>query len=203
MYSKTVWQDLPSTQTPITAGRLNNMENGIEENDTAIGKEWYSSVSTYAVGDYCIYNNILYRCKTAITTAESFNSSKWEATSILNEINNFFPQISVQNTLYNKWVRIAHFQGAVTGTIYVSIHTGANELQLKFDFASLGFNGIIQNIIAVNTNSPYFSKIRIVRKGHAECYLELFANVNDVPKNVSLCLLNPTSILKRRFIRFL
>lgn len=32
-YTKTNWQDLPNTTTPITATRLNNMESGIENND--------------------------------------------------------------------------------------------------------------------------------------------------------------------------
>lgn len=30
-YTKTVWKDLPDTSTPITADRLNNIENGVEE----------------------------------------------------------------------------------------------------------------------------------------------------------------------------
>ena len=29
-YTKTEWKDFPDTTTPITADRLNNMENGIE-----------------------------------------------------------------------------------------------------------------------------------------------------------------------------
>lgn len=37
----------------------------------------YSSSSTYKVGDLCKYNGVLYRCKTAITTAEAWNSSHW------------------------------------------------------------------------------------------------------------------------------
>ena len=46
----------------------------------------YDNTATYAVGDYCIYNNVLYRCKTAITTAESFDAAKWDATNIADEI---------------------------------------------------------------------------------------------------------------------
>lgn len=42
----------------------------------------YSSESTYAVDDYCIYNNVLYKCVTAITTAESFDISKWSVTTV-------------------------------------------------------------------------------------------------------------------------
>lgn len=37
----------------------------------------YSTTSTYAVGDYCVRNHILYRCITAINYAETWNSSHW------------------------------------------------------------------------------------------------------------------------------
>lgn len=46
----------------------------------------YDDTSTYAVGDLCIYNNALYKCTTAITTAEAWNASHWTATSIADEI---------------------------------------------------------------------------------------------------------------------
>ena len=39
----------------------------------------YSSSSTYAVGDYCIYNKALYRCSTAINPAEAWNVGHWTA----------------------------------------------------------------------------------------------------------------------------
>ena len=41
----------------------------------------YDSSKTYSVGDYCIYDDTLYKCKTEITSAEEFDSSKWEATN--------------------------------------------------------------------------------------------------------------------------
>lgn len=37
----------------------------------------YSSSKTYAVGDYVIHNDYLYRCTTAITTAEAWTSGHW------------------------------------------------------------------------------------------------------------------------------
>lgn len=46
----------------------------------------YDDTSTYAAGDLCIYNNALYKCTTAITTAEAWNASHWTATSIADEI---------------------------------------------------------------------------------------------------------------------
>ena len=41
----------------------------------------YDSSKTYSVGDYCIYDDTLYKCKTQITSAEEFDSSKWEPTN--------------------------------------------------------------------------------------------------------------------------
>ena len=41
----------------------------------------YSQTSTYQVGDYCTQNDVAYRCITAITSGEAFNSSKWEQVS--------------------------------------------------------------------------------------------------------------------------
>ena len=37
----------------------------------------YNSASTYAVGDLCVYNNKVYCCNTAITTAEAWDSTHW------------------------------------------------------------------------------------------------------------------------------
>lgn len=42
----------------------------------------YSASATYAVGDLVIYQNALYRCITAVSTAESFDSNKWTNTDI-------------------------------------------------------------------------------------------------------------------------
>lgn len=37
----------------------------------------YSAASTYEVGDYCWYSGALYRCTTAITTAEAWTAGHW------------------------------------------------------------------------------------------------------------------------------
>lgn len=60
----------------------------INEHHAVIGYSYdaYDDTATYAVGDLCIYNNTLYKCTTAITTAEAWNASHWTATSIADEI---------------------------------------------------------------------------------------------------------------------
>lgn len=85
-YTPTNWQNLPDTTTPVVAQKLNNMETGIKKSDTVIGGDEYDSTSTYEIGDFCIYNNKLYRCITAIITAEAFTPAHWEETSVENEL---------------------------------------------------------------------------------------------------------------------
>ena len=46
----------------------------------------YSDESAYAVGEYCIYNNTLYKCNTPITVGEDFDPEKWDETNIADEI---------------------------------------------------------------------------------------------------------------------
>ena len=46
----------------------------------------YSTSKTYAVGDYAWYDGKLYRCTTAIASAESWNSAHWTAAAISDEI---------------------------------------------------------------------------------------------------------------------
>lgn len=52
----------------------------------------YDNTATYSVGDYCTYgeNSLntsgVYRCTTAITTAEEWNSAHWTAVTVMGEI---------------------------------------------------------------------------------------------------------------------
>lgn len=51
------------------------------ENVKTMISDSYSEIIPYAVGDLVIYNNVLYKCTTAIT-AEAWNSSHWTTTTI-------------------------------------------------------------------------------------------------------------------------
>jgi hypothetical protein len=57
----------------------------------------YDATSTYNVGDFVIYNNILYRCITAITVPESFDGTHWVRTTveeIITQINSDLTELS-------------------------------------------------------------------------------------------------------------
>ena len=46
----------------------------------------YSSSATYALGDLCLKGEVLYRCTTAITTAEAWTAAHWTSTTIAYEL---------------------------------------------------------------------------------------------------------------------
>ena len=48
--------------------------------------EDYDSTSTYAVDDYAMYQGTLYKCTMAVSTAEDFDSTKWTAVLITDEM---------------------------------------------------------------------------------------------------------------------
>lgn len=42
----------------------------------------FSTSSTYAVGDVVLYDNKIYKCTTAVTTAGAWDGSKWTQTTV-------------------------------------------------------------------------------------------------------------------------
>lgn len=55
-----------------------------DENDAALFdnmSDQYSASRAYDVGDVCIYDNNLYKCVAAVSTAEAFDQTKWNKTS--------------------------------------------------------------------------------------------------------------------------
>jgi len=48
----------------------------------------YSNISTYEVGDYCMYEYRLYKCNTDIYEAEEWDSTHWDSTTLCGEISN-------------------------------------------------------------------------------------------------------------------
>ena len=50
---------------------------------SSLGIYNYDNSSTYSVGDYTRYLDKVYKCNTAIETAEDFDSSKWTQSTVL------------------------------------------------------------------------------------------------------------------------
>ena len=58
----------------------------------------YSTSSTYAKGDFCIYNGALYECNTAITTAEAWTAAHWTEVTVGEELTDLKGDLSGMNT---------------------------------------------------------------------------------------------------------
>ena len=56
----------------------------------------FDDTRTYAVGDYCIHNNTLYRCTTAIQTPGAWNINDWQATNAGTELSTLNSKLSGQ-----------------------------------------------------------------------------------------------------------
>lgn len=125
-YTKTVWEDLPSTDTPLNATNLNNIEDGIEDIDQevegvsqSLGVETntYDNTATYSVGDKVIYENKIYECNTDISTAEDFDSSKWDLVPVIDNMKINNKLIEVVDT---GWIDMS----AYVNTTYFSVRSG-------------------------------------------------------------------------------
>ena len=63
-----------------------NLTDGVNILSVLLGAEPYVNTRTYAVGEYCIYEKQLYKCTTAVTSAEDFDSNKWTLTNVKTEL---------------------------------------------------------------------------------------------------------------------
>lgn len=82
-----------SSTSPLSAGMGKQLGESLAN---AIGNESdaYSDSSTYEVGDYCIYQDQLYKCNTDISVAEAWDSTHWDATNIGDEIGQISSDLS-------------------------------------------------------------------------------------------------------------
>jgi hypothetical protein len=99
---------LPTTAQSLT-GAISELKGVNDDQNTAIGQNAtniaqvggavegvsqlaytianvYDSSATYAVGDYAIYQNTLYKCTTAINVGEVFDPAKWTSVKVMSEV---------------------------------------------------------------------------------------------------------------------
>ena len=76
---------IPKGDTGATGAKGDKGDKGDNGDVTNIA-DAYSTSATYVVGDYCIYNSQLYRCTTAITTAEAWTAAHWTEVQLGDEV---------------------------------------------------------------------------------------------------------------------
>lgn len=121
----------------------------------------YSSSATYAVGNLCIYDNTLYKCTTAIETAEAWNAAHWTATT-LDEVMVKYADV-VNNLVSTTAGKVLDArQGKVLSDkmVWTNIgyQDGAGSKQINYDYTL--YNELL--LILQQTNSDVVSSIVIV-----------------------------------------
>ena len=75
----------------------------------------YSSSSAYKVGDMVIYNNTLYKCKTACSAASwSVNANNFEATSLTSALTDVNNDLNAQHRRKRKQITAADLRACIT-----------------------------------------------------------------------------------------
>lgn len=94
----------------------------------------FSTSSTYAVGDYVLYNHTLYRCKTAISTAGAWDASKWDDTKTQDIFQGSAPGLvpSAESGDADKVLKGDGTWGEAGSSVRVSYDAQTEELHMDF-----------------------------------------------------------------------
>ena len=101
----------------------------------------YDASSTYAVGEYVMYNNALYRCTTAITTAEAWTAAHWTAAKIGEDLTDCSRQISdTKSALMFNEVSVVDVTTYISSNAAVTYNNDGTYTIGTTDYGTLTFN---------------------------------------------------------------
>ena len=86
----------------------------------------YDSTKTYAVGDYVVYDGALYKCTTAVTTAEEWTAAHWTETTVGEELTGLQNQLDEAE----RQIDAVSIKDTASGAI-ASFSDGADGMPLK------------------------------------------------------------------------
>lgn len=125
--------DSLDTTAQTLTGAVNELKadmSGFAEN---IAEE-YDPTATYAINDLCIYNNTLYRCNTAISTPEAWNSIHWTQTTVDEQLDTIHDEIgnnALPTTAQTITGAIAEHETDIDGKVSKSGDTMTDNLLLQ------------------------------------------------------------------------
>jgi hypothetical protein len=101
--------------------------------------ELYDSTKTYALGEFCIYQDNLYRCTTAITTAEAFNALHWTQTNVGDEI------VDINTALETKAEIDGYYESMTVGNAEQLVSTVGVSDNAPYTFRTTGGSADVGN----------------------------------------------------------
>ena len=194
--------DSLEAQAQSTAGTIANIQTeqtaqnlGIEA-ATKLGYNIarpYDSASTYAVGDYVLFQNTLYKCVTAVPVGEAFVPAKWLAIKVMDEIrspisnytefnilNETSPTFSVSNMICQTFP--AQMNGGITThniaspsiSSLVVRHVLINDIDIFYFDGNISFN---ENI-TLNETSCIYCTAKLVPQLNGDHYYLFDPSIN-------------------------
>ena len=120
--------------------------------------EDFSTTSTYSVNSLVMYNNLLYRCTTAVTTPGSWTgTSNWERVDIDGLYN------ALRTTVNTQGSQITSLQNAISGLVKRHYFIGTTTANNNLDISSAeGFNPASEIIIAVSAREAIQTSYPVV-----------------------------------------
>lgn len=118
----------------------------------------FSASSTYAVGDYVIYEGKLYQCTTAVTTAGSWNSSNWTQAVLGNDVAVLGNDVSDLKSAFtfqtSKAIDVSQGYWAIADGTATDSTTWCRSGFVNFDAVILS-NAVKMYLLAYNINGSY------------------------------------------------
>ena len=158
----------------------------------------YNAASAYAVGDFCIYNNTLYRAKLAQLANENYpptNTSYWEATNVGDELVGLNSQLVEQKTLLYTSPTVTSVNGYITSDyIYPNVSTAqyrkiyANIIRIS-DGVILGERTIDtpDTSYLMNISGEWFSNT--IDKLSSSLCSQIWFNTNNTTRKITMAIL--------------
>ena len=107
-----------------------------KDKENAMIADTYSSSKTYAVGDYVYYSGTLYKCTTAISTAEEWTSGHWTAAKLANDVS------PLKNAIDSNVIKQLTLDKTDARSAYVTTDIGT-AVTFKSSSATWAYNKII------------------------------------------------------------
>lgn len=161
---------LPSTYIPQVSAHDYVARNNVGEALSSISNlsnataQDYSTSATYSVGDYVWHDGTLYRCTTAITTAEEWTAAHWTAAVLGDDVGDLKSALSVltENTSFTSGVDYNVNLSVVTGkwfasadytTIFYSVPDGVTNITVKANDSKTAVIALLKT--NAHTNGAY------------------------------------------------
>lgn len=136
----------------------------------------YSSSATYSVGDYVLHEHNLYKCTTAISTAEAWTAAHWTAAVFGDEVSSIKGDLDENDNLLGKTTSYNTTELYDANNNVYSAYAYGN-VGDNIDFASAGQTSFYQ-MVSINGNDEFTLDGRVFADAYR--YLVIYTDANGV-----------------------